>query len=778
MEIITFFSFKGGVGRTQALLNTACEFAQRGRKVLMLDFDLQAPGLSLMECMRPLEPLTEARPGVLDFFEWLVLLDDAVRQGQPPPAPVNLAACAYETTLTKQLREGSGFLKIVPARPFSGTPDEAADYSDRVHAIDSPLTQAIGRTHHHGRRNPLIEQIRAQCSALPADQQPDAIFIDARTGITGIADLLLTRSSDRIVAVAGLNQQNLWGLEATLQDIQRAVTTPDWLRRLTLVISPVPQGELQLTTERIKAITSLLESHIDPTEREMFGPIGLLPDPVRVPYDAQLALVEDPILLRHEDSGPSKAYKILADQLGAKAEPLQFQEPGKERIPMGRGDDLPQEHPLSRVLPWNAGLTQEQSARILRQLTPANSPDKPYQDWLIHLLNYMANSLLGMDPKVWPFSGLLTQLPRVDLPGRVTLLEAMRGPRQYLLSRPRSEWSHLSRIFGESRVVSELEIGKWLGIEFAPWETLTSGHCSASLWGGYWTGMADALRMRGDRDEALSILLLGADHFKGRPDFAANATHSLLMVDAYLDALSVANAWANYASSHAHPSLVQALVRKGDVLKLLDRLDDARNILAKAEQVARDNPADKAGLASTLQALGDLLARTDKLDDARARYDEALAICREIKARVGEANTLQALGDLLVRTAKPDDARNCLKEAEDIYLTLEEDLGLANTRQTCAKLHLAMGDLDGGQTLIDECLKRYTVLNNSEGRWETLMVSARLDATRGAHQMALATANQVAREAGASGHLLLAREAETLAAGWTQETGDRRESCV
>jgi cellulose biosynthesis protein BcsQ len=49
MEIITFFSFKGGVGRTQSLLNTACEFAQRGKNVLLIDFDLHAPGLSLME---------------------------------------------------------------------------------------------------------------------------------------------------------------------------------------------------------------------------------------------------------------------------------------------------------------------------------------------------------------------------------------------------------------------------------------------------------------------------------------------------------------------------------------------------------------------------------------------------------------------------------------------------------------------------------------------------------------------------------------------------------
>ena len=39
---ITFYSYKGGVGRTMALVNVAAELAKRGRKVLIVDFDLEA----------------------------------------------------------------------------------------------------------------------------------------------------------------------------------------------------------------------------------------------------------------------------------------------------------------------------------------------------------------------------------------------------------------------------------------------------------------------------------------------------------------------------------------------------------------------------------------------------------------------------------------------------------------------------------------------------------------------------------------------------------------
>ena len=41
--VYTFYSYKGGVGRTMAVLNVAYILASRGRHVLLLDMDLEAP---------------------------------------------------------------------------------------------------------------------------------------------------------------------------------------------------------------------------------------------------------------------------------------------------------------------------------------------------------------------------------------------------------------------------------------------------------------------------------------------------------------------------------------------------------------------------------------------------------------------------------------------------------------------------------------------------------------------------------------------------------------
>src|SRR5258708_6648994 len=45
---ITFYSFKGGVGRTTALVNLAFALARRGMRMLLWDLDLEAPGFTEM----------------------------------------------------------------------------------------------------------------------------------------------------------------------------------------------------------------------------------------------------------------------------------------------------------------------------------------------------------------------------------------------------------------------------------------------------------------------------------------------------------------------------------------------------------------------------------------------------------------------------------------------------------------------------------------------------------------------------------------------------------
>jgi cellulose biosynthesis protein BcsQ len=64
--IYTFYSYKGGVGRTMALSNIAELFSQSGNKVLVVDWDLEAPGLEHFFSSK--EQVIGEQPGVMDIL--------------------------------------------------------------------------------------------------------------------------------------------------------------------------------------------------------------------------------------------------------------------------------------------------------------------------------------------------------------------------------------------------------------------------------------------------------------------------------------------------------------------------------------------------------------------------------------------------------------------------------------------------------------------------------------------------------------------------------------
>ena len=66
-EVVTFYSYKGGTGRSMALIDVAWILASNGKRVLVLDWDLEAPGLHrYLAPFLPDKDLT-ASDGIIDF---------------------------------------------------------------------------------------------------------------------------------------------------------------------------------------------------------------------------------------------------------------------------------------------------------------------------------------------------------------------------------------------------------------------------------------------------------------------------------------------------------------------------------------------------------------------------------------------------------------------------------------------------------------------------------------------------------------------------------------
>jgi len=187
MYVITFYSFKGGVGRSMALANTAFELAQTGRKVLIVDFDLEAPGLLDYDISKP-----EVTPdGIVEY------VTNYIETGKVP----DVKKYIFEST---NFPEKNGKIYVMPA----GRLDET--YQERFGKINWSefYSERDGYV--------VMEDLRAQWQE---QFNFDYVLIDSRTGYTDIAGICTRQLPDAVCLVFTPNSQNLYGIQRVYKDI-------------------------------------------------------------------------------------------------------------------------------------------------------------------------------------------------------------------------------------------------------------------------------------------------------------------------------------------------------------------------------------------------------------------------------------------------------------------------------------------------------------------------------------------------------------------------------
>lgn len=213
-RIVTFYSYKGGVGRTFALANVAVLLAKWGHRVLCVDWDLEAPGLVqyfhpatvsrrsarltvLGGAASPLaryaaRPRLEISGGVLDVVT-------SVAEAEP---------VAWQDVVTTV--EGDDWTLDLLA---AGKPGE--DYVRRLHGLD---WNRLYREHDLGWS---LEAMRAQWLSAY-----DFVLVDSRTGLTDIGGICAAQLPDVLVVLSSANEQSLRGC---LDVIDRASKARDRL---------------------------------------------------------------------------------------------------------------------------------------------------------------------------------------------------------------------------------------------------------------------------------------------------------------------------------------------------------------------------------------------------------------------------------------------------------------------------------------------------------------------------------------------------------------------
>lgn len=328
LRTVSFFSFKGGVGRTNLMLNVAYGLAQRGDFVVIADWDLHAPGFSLNPLFyRPnLEPAPkhDSREGVLDF------LDSALNPANQTEItdPANLA---QPTVLGHQDRASGrlhrqGDIWCIPAGRFDPTTNPH-DYHEQLRRVQGRnLAQWLLAFKHQTTDQPisdphaLLDFFRQRIATIrhpETNQTPDWLLIDSRTGMTEIGDLLLhTNFIDRMVLVSGFNEQNLAGIETIIRSVQKNSEYGVLHTLLSLVFSPVPLGEEQLKQQRLDHIHDVLNQL---ARRDAHGTAELMPNLLTIPYHPRIALREEIMLRDFPHSDMVTAYEQVIAKVQADA---------------------------------------------------------------------------------------------------------------------------------------------------------------------------------------------------------------------------------------------------------------------------------------------------------------------------------------------------------------------------------------------------------------------------------------------------------------------------
>ena len=273
---VTFYSFKGGVGRTTALIHVAWILAMRGRKVVAVDLDLEAPGLSTAFTLNP-----QPEYGIVDYFY--------ERSYGPEGVEPNILITKIFGEVT--IPNAPGRLFVVPAGFLS------LDYISQVDDLRATTIVDRGEGLWSVFRREIKEHLK-----------PDIILVDSRTGFNEWGALSLLQAADEAIIFLFPNEQHLQGTKLLLSSLNS-------LGKLStkLVLSPVPDVS-DMGMVKVKKIgQDLLQVSDRETEENA--------EPLVIPYLLPIALADNYPVVEMLDY-----YNKIADSLDENANKIRLGE--------------------------------------------------------------------------------------------------------------------------------------------------------------------------------------------------------------------------------------------------------------------------------------------------------------------------------------------------------------------------------------------------------------------------------------------------------------------
>lgn len=199
MKTITFYSYKGGVGRSLLVANVAKYLSILGKKVFAIDLDLEAPGLHYKFELDSSESRKTPDGGLIDVLMDFLQRKEICRDLAPFVAELDTPT-------------GTGSIHLM----WSGEAPLGM-YWRKLASVD---------WHHllYGVPQEGAAFFQTLKRSIESQYNPDFLLVDARTGVTETGGIATTLLPDVVVALALATREHLEGMRAVMHGIMHAAS--------------------------------------------------------------------------------------------------------------------------------------------------------------------------------------------------------------------------------------------------------------------------------------------------------------------------------------------------------------------------------------------------------------------------------------------------------------------------------------------------------------------------------------------------------------------------